>query len=255
MKGSDQGPISDSRSSVLRQSARGNCRAISLAGRAVACSRSIALVAMLSSVALATGLAGCSFLKPAKSTARYFVLTPVPAAAGLPAEPESVALGVGQVKIPGYLFNTSIAVRKGTNEIEYLPSALWAERLDAGFQRVLAANLAVILPTPRIRLSAWQQNEVGAEVYVTIEQFDVDAGGRGVLVARWRILAPGGAKVLRADSSRLSHQGPAPDADASGAVATLSELAADFSRQLAQAVRETAAVRDASGVHHISRGE
>jgi uncharacterized lipoprotein YmbA len=255
MKGSDQSPIFDSGSCFFRQSPCGNYRALSLVGRVVASFRLMAFVAVLSSVALSALLAGCSFLKPAKSTARYFVLTPVPTPAGLPAEPESVALGVGQVKIPAYLFNTSIAVRKGTNEIEYLPSAFWAERLDAGFQRVLAANLAVVLPSRRIRLSAWPQGEVGAEVYVTIEQFDVDAGGRGVLVARWRILAPGGAKVLRADSSRLSHQGPAPDADASGAVATLSELAADFSRQLAQAVRETAAVRDAPGVPRISRGE
>ena len=148
-------------------------------------------------------------------------------------------MGVGQVKLPAYLFDTSLAVRKGTNEIEYLPSALWAERLDTGFQRVLAANLATLLPTDQIRLSAWQSEDVAAEVYVTIEQFDVDASGRGVLVAWWRILSPGGEKTLKAGESRLARQGPPPDADPSGAVATLSELVADLSRQLAQALKET----------------
>jgi uncharacterized lipoprotein YmbA len=255
MKGSEQSAVLDSRSSVFRQPVCGNYGALALAARPVAGSHSMVFVAVLSSVVLGAVLAGCSFLKPAKSTARYFVLTPVPSAVGLPAAPDPVAVGVGQVRIPSYLFNTSIAVRKGTNEIEYLPSAFWAERLDAGFQRVLAANLAVILATPRIRLSSWQQNEVGAEVYVTIEQLDVDAEGLGVLVARWRILAPGGTEVLRADSTRLSHQGPTPDADASGAVATLSGLAADLSRQLAQALRETAAIRDKPGVPRISHGE
>ena len=148
-------------------------------------------------------------------------------------------MGLGQVKLPAYLFNTSLAVRKGTNEIDYLPSALWAERLDTGFQRVLAANLAIVLPTDHIQLSAWQKDDVAAEVYVTIEQFDVDASGRGVLVAQWRVLSPGGEKILKAGGSRLTHQGPTPDAGASGAVATLSELVADFSRQLAQALKET----------------
>ena len=119
---------------------------------------------------------------------------------------KSLAVGLGQVKLPAYLFNTSLAVRKGTNEIDYLPSALWAERLDTGFQRVLAADLAIVLPTDRIQLSAWQKDDVVAEVYVTIEQFDVDASGRGVLVAQWRVLSPGGEKILKAGVSRLTHR-------------------------------------------------
>ena len=66
----------------------------------------------------------------------------------------------------------------------------------------------------------------------------MDASGHGVLIAQWRILLPGGQKVLKAGGSRLSRQGPPPDAGASGAVATLSELVADLSRQVAQALRE-----------------
>ena len=182
------------------------------------------------------GLTGCSFLKPAKSTTRYYILTPV---AATQSGSGSIALGLGQVKLPAYLSNTSLAVRKGTNEVEYLPSALWAERLDAGFQRVLAADLATVLPAEQVRLSAWQRDAVAAELFVTIEQFDVDASGQGVLIARWRILAPGGEKGLKAGGSRFSRPGPPPDAGASGAVATLSELVADLSRQLAPALKET----------------
>jgi uncharacterized protein len=193
------------------------------------------LLTSLCAMMLCIGLSGCSFLKPAKSTTRYYVLTPVAATSS---GPGSLAVGLGQVKLPAYLFNTPLAVRKGTNEVEYLDSALWAERLDTGFQRVLAANLAIILPTDRILLSAWQRDAVAAELYVALEQFDVDATGQGVLVARWRILSPGGEKLLKAGSSRLSRQGPPPDAGASGAIATLSHLVADFSRQLAQALQE-----------------
>ena len=132
-----------------------------------------------------------------------------------------------------------MTIRNGTNEIVYLPSALWAERLDTSLQRVLAANLATLLPTDQIRLSAWQTGDVSAEVYVAIQQFDVDAGGHGVLVAWWRILSPGGEKVLKAGESHLTGQGSPPDADPSGAVATLSKLVADLSRQLAKAANDT----------------
>ncbi len=181
----------------------------------------------------------CSFLKPAESTARHFVLTPFPGGAPAPTMPVSISVGVGQVKLPAYLFNTSLALRKGPNEIEYLPAAIWAERLDAGFQRVLAADLALVLPTDRIHLSAWQKDHVSAELYVTVEQFDVDTAGRGVLVAHWRLLSPGGEQILRTGTSRLSRQGTSPDVEASAAIGTLSELLADFSRQIADALRQS----------------
>ena len=197
-----------------------------------------ALLKLLCLIVLAAGFTGCSFLKPAKSTARHYVLTPI---AGTQAGSGSLAVGLGQVKLPAYLFNTSLAVRNGTNEIEYLTSAIWAERLDTGLQRVLAANLATLLPANQIRLSTWQNGDVAAEVHVAIERFDVDAGGQGVLVGSWRVLSPGGEKTLKAGTSRFTRPGRAPGTDPSGAVATLSELAADLSRQVAQAVQETTA--------------
>jgi uncharacterized lipoprotein YmbA len=193
-------------------------------------------------LALAAGLSltGCfGFLKPAKSTARHFVLTPITTAAPAATPRGSMAVGVGPVKLAAYLFDTSLAVRKGTNEIDYLPTSFWAERLDTGLQRVLAANLATLLPTDQIRLSAWQSADVSVEVYVAIERFDVDTRGEGLLTAWWRVLSPGGEKTLKAGECRRARQGPSPDVDPSGAVATLSELAADLSRQLAQAVKET----------------
>jgi len=191
------------------------------------------------SITLCAGLTGCGFLKPAHATARHFVLTPLPATGPVTSLPGTLAVGVGQVKLPTYLFDTSLAVRKGTNEVEYLPTVLWAERLDTGIHRVLAANLATLLPTDQVRLSAWRSEDVSVEVYVAIERFDVDASGHGVLVAWWRILSPGGEKMLKAGEVRLTRQGPTPDANPSGAIATLSDLMADLSRQLAQAIAAT----------------
>lgn len=186
------------------------------------------------SILLCLGLAGCSFLKPAKDSTQYYLLTPVASTSGGAVAP---AVGLGQIKMPAYLDNTSLVVRKGTNEVQYLDTAIWAERLDVGFQRVLAADLATLLPTDQVRLSAWQQDEVAKEVYVNVEQFDVDTAGKGILIARWRILSPGGDKVLKAERSVLTHQGPPPDSGASGAVATQSELVADLARQLARALK------------------
>ena len=201
---------------------------------------SLGLARWLMLLAACTFLTGCfGFLKPAESTARHFVLTPLPAQETQARA--TLGVGLGQVKVPPYLFDTSLAVRKGTNEISYLTSALWAERLDNGLQRVLAANLMALLPAAQVRLSAWRSEEVSAEVYVSIQQFDVDTGGHAVLVAWWRVLSPGGEKTLRTGETRLARSGPPPDADPSGAVAALSQLVGDFSRQLAEVIKETSA--------------
>lgn len=194
------------------------------------------LIRPLLAGAACAALCGCFSLKPARSVARSFVLSPVASTAA----PGSTALavGVGPVKLPAYLFKDSIAVRKGTNEVDYLENALWAEQLPSGFQRVLAADLAAVLPTDQMRLSAWRPEDVAMGVYVTVEQFDVDTTGRGVLVAWWRILSPTGERLLKAGQFRASHEGWPPQADPQAATATLSALLADFSRELADTIRQ-----------------
>lgn len=193
-------------------------------------------------LALGLTLTGClGFLRPAQSSTRYFVLTPLATGPGPAAQKNSIAVGVGRVRVPAYLLNTSLAIRRGEHEVEYASMAAWGERLDAGVQRVLAANLSTALPTDRVHLSAWLKEDVRAEVYIILEQFEVDAAGRGILAVRWRIRAPGGAAILNAGRTRLEKPGPAPDTDPEGAVTTLSSLLADFSLQLAEVLRGEAA--------------
>jgi uncharacterized lipoprotein YmbA len=197
------------------------------------------IACVLLATAACVSLTGCfGFLKRPQTVARNFVLTPLPAAASVPAPPGAPGVGLGQVKMPEYLFNSSFAIRVGTNEINYLPAVLWAERLDNGLQRVLAANLGTLLGTDHIRLSAWRSEDVSLEVYVAFERFDVDTGGQGVLVAWWRILSPGGEKTLKVGETRLVREGAPPETNPAGAVATMSELVADLSRKLAQACQE-----------------
>jgi uncharacterized lipoprotein YmbA len=202
-----------------------------------------ARISLCGSVLLAVfacvSLTGClSFLKPASGFARYYVLTPLPAPETKVAKTNLVAVGIGGVKIPDYLLDTSIAVRRGTNQIDYLLLSVWAERLDSGLQNTLAANLATLLPTDQVRLSDWLSDDVSLEVHVAVEQFDVDTDGKAVLIAWWRVVTPGGEKTLKAGSSRFVRKGPLPDSDPSGAVSTLSELVTDLSRELSVAIGE-----------------
>ena len=186
-------------------------------------------------------LCGCLNLKPARDNARYFLLSAIPGPntapdAAQPASPPPV-IGVGPVKLPPYLLKNTFAVRKGSNEVEYLETALWAEGLDRGLSRILAADLSTRVPNSQLRLPAWRGEEVTFEVYVTVQQFDVDAAGCGTLAAWWRILSPGGEKPLKAGQFHASRQGPSSRVDPQGAAATLSQLTADLSAQIAQTLK------------------
>ena len=187
----------------------------------------------LATAALCATLTGC-FSANTVAT-RHFMLAPATIATNATT---GVRLGIGVVKMPDYVLHNSLAVRKNDGEVTYLETAVWAERLDKDFARALAANLAEMIPTDQIRLGAWRTDDVAVEVHVTVEQFDVDQSGKGRLEAWWRITAPGGAKVLKSGEANLTKAGQPPASDAENIVTTMSDLTADFSRTLAQAVRE-----------------
>ena len=196
------------------------------------------IIRLLAVCALCALITGC-LLKPASVTTRRFVLTPARVADGASSAGQPT-VGLGRVSMPDYLLKDSMAVRKGDNEIQFLENALWAEGLDHSFQRVLAANLGSRLGDSRVRLSSWQPGDVALVVRVYVERLDVNAEGRGTLIARWQIEASDSGRLLKHGESSMNKSGPAPYREPATIATTLSDLTAQFSGVLAQAVRECA---------------
>ena len=185
-------------------------------------------------------LSGCLGGKPAPAMSRYFVLAPVAPEAGQTQRTNSapMVVGVGPVKLPGYLGKNSLAVRKSSNEIEYLENAEWAERLDQGFQNAFATDLSLRLPNHKVRATVGRGSDLACEIQVIVQQFDIDTRGHGVLSAWWQIISSPKSKVLNSGQFRASRDGPRPDADPHGATATLSQLLADLSAEVANAIHD-----------------
>jgi|SRR5581483_8372736 uncharacterized lipoprotein YmbA len=185
-------------------------------------------------------LSGC-ILKPVTVSTRHFALAPIPQSDPRPIAQtgsERLSVGIGFVKMPSYLLRNSMALRNGANEIEYLENALWTERLDESFQRDLAANLAELLHSDSIYLTDWAHDQVTVAVYIDVQQFDVDIKGHGTLIAQWRITTPGSDVPLKSGRARLDEIGASPRGKPEVIAETLSHLAAQFSRDLAQSIRE-----------------
>ena len=186
-------------------------------------------------------LTGCLFKRTTDST-RHFVLTPIPANDPPPVEAatQHLSVEIAFVRMPSQLLRDSVVVRNGENEIEYLENALWADRLDHSFERTLAVNLSRLLSSDGIYLADWGRGKATAKVCVNVQQFEVDTGGKGTLIAQWRITVPENEQPLKSGLTRLARTGDSPSGKPEVIATTLSELEADFSRELAESIRESA---------------
>jgi uncharacterized lipoprotein YmbA len=187
---------------------------------------------------------GCSLTSPPKGvTPRSFVLTPlsVPSPTGFAST--NMAVGIRPVKMPGYLSGKRLAMRRDNNEIVYLESLEWAERLDTTLQRVLAADLSRLIPTDQVHFSRWAPEAVAVEVDINVDRFDVDSNGQGVLMAWWRLLSPGEEKDIASGRFSASRKGPPPNTDPLGAAALMSSLAGDLAEKLVSAINASESLK------------
>lgn len=183
--------------------------------------------------------AGCSF-KRVTDSPRHFVLEPIPAEELAPPATRNLAVGICFVRMPPELLRDSIAVQISSDEFGYLENALWAERFDHCFERALAANLSHLLSSDSIYAGNWSGDEVVLRVSIDIEKFEVDTNGQGTLLARWRIKRRGSDQAAKTGRAQVIRAGASARVKPDAIVRTLSELTADFSRELAQAIDNTA---------------
>ena len=97
-----------------------------------------------------------------------------------------------------------------------------------------------MVPTDSIRLSSWLKDEVHLAVFVTIERLNVTPEWQGTLVAWWRVTSSEGSKTYKDGEIRITQKPASPGVHPEGVADTISQLVAQMSQVLAQAVRETA---------------
>jgi uncharacterized lipoprotein YmbA len=177
--------------------------------------------------------AGCLGLSPKPDPTRYFVLASLSAQAA--PEGKSARVAIHRVRIPSYLQKRWLATREG-NEIHYAADDEWAESLPQGIQRVLEANLSALLgPVP---LNPERKSAGTAfELLLTIEQFEVNTAGDAMLSAQWEILPAEGVAPLRAGQFHRVRSDAAAAGNPAIAVQLQSELLADLSQAVVEAVR------------------
>lgn len=173
-------------------------------------------------------VAGC-VLKRSKDS-QMFVLEPL-AARGATAGTPVAVVGVQPVEVPGWIDRPQVATRVAGSQVAADEFARWGEPIARGVQRVVAENLAALLPERRVISAPWAGYEpVVHKVDLTITELARQADGSVLLEARWAIIGRDRSTLAQ---RRSSHRSPAA-AGAAGTVEGSSQALEALSREIAE---------------------
>lgn len=183
--------------------------------------------------------AGCA----ATRNADFYTLEALPAATQpmrSTADRRPLAVGIGPVTLADYLNRPQIVTRTGPNELALAEFDRWAGPPADNFKRVLAENLAILLPGDRISMFPWVSGaQVEYRVKLDVQRFDGALGDSAELVVWWTVSGRGDERPLLSRKSRLRTTVAASTYAA--LVAAENQLLGDFSRELAAAIKTLAA--------------
>jgi uncharacterized lipoprotein YmbA len=182
--------------------------------------------------------AGCVSLGAKPDPSRFFALTSLPRTGQKVQDAtgtNALALGIGPVKLPGYLDREEIVTRVSQNRFAVAENDRWAEPLEENFSRVLLQNLSILLQTDRIVAYPWERNQRPTyQVQVEVLRFEPNAEQMVELWARWSI-TDNTKKTVSVRESYLSR--PAKDKSTEASVAALSEVVGGLSQEISASIR------------------
>lgn len=171
---------------------------------------------------------------------RNYVLSSLYSEESIPqplADLNQIGILVGPIRLAQYLDRSDIVIRNNQNQIELAEFASWAGPLPENFSRVLAENLSLWLNTKKVAI--FPQSKLpffNYNVTMNVNRFDGRPGEQSQLRARWVILDKKRKEILFNSHTMLNQ--PTENASIEALIASQSRLVADFSREIAEAIKD-----------------
>jgi len=185
---------------------------------------------------LAMAVLGCASTPPT----RLFALSSL-SDSGVMEKPEDkrcFSIGIGPVKIPGYMNQPEIVTRIAPNELRADEFAKWAEPIEDNISRVLAENLSSLLCIRSIAIFPWKgQTPIDYRLDVQVIRMDGMLGENALLDVSWTISDGANRKRAPFLTKRTSYKEPAGGADYGTFVSAQSRNLGSVSRDIAEAIK------------------
>jgi uncharacterized protein len=146
-----------------------------------------------------------------------------------------VIVGVGPLKIPGYLDRPQIVTQDKEKMLKFAQFDRWGESLDVSLARLISEDLTGMLPGEKIILYPWDLSvPVKYQVLVEIIQLDSELDKDMFMAAQWTIIDTQNTKAIMIKRSEFRQ--PIIPHDYSGLAKTLSAACTSLSDEIAQAL-------------------
>jgi uncharacterized lipoprotein YmbA len=168
------------------------------------------------------------------------MLNTLPASETVPATAaeRGPVIGVGPITLPKYLDRPQLVSRASRNQLALGEFDRWAEPLQENVSRVLAENLALLIPTEHILLNPWPRSAtLDYQVGVEVLHFDGWVGGESSLIARWSLLDRAERELV---SRKVHLNAPAGGRDYEALVVAMNQMLEALSRDIAAAIQRLA---------------
>lgn len=189
-------------------------------------------------------LTGCVRVGPRQEEPwRLHTLSPLLPPEAEPAEttslpgPAQFEIGVGPIHLPGYLDQDQLVTRISQNRVILSENDRWAQPLQDNIAQVLAQNLSILLRTDQIILHPWPApRRPTYQLEIEILAFEADTAGTARLTAQWLLRDVAERQTIAENETSLTAS--AEGASSERSVASLSKALEDFSRTMANVIRE-----------------
>lgn len=189
-------------------------------------------------VAAALAVSGCSgSLGGPSAPTRYYVLSAVadPTPIGQVPAKTGPIVAVIPVDLAEYLDTPGIVTRSGANEIVRANFDQWAGPLADEVSRVVGENLASMIPTDRLTVSAGTGGlPIDYSVVIEIATFERDDTNKVKLLARWAIFKGSERTPIVLRTSRIEQA--AADSTYNAAVVAMNAVLGKLSEEIATVI-------------------
>lgn len=182
-------------------------------------------------------LVSCGVLEPVKDTSDSHLLDPmVPERAITGSRP---AVAIARPSLPGYLDRQQLVSRTGDGRVLMNRSHQWAEPLDTGISRVVAANLARLENSLNIQpVESFITMDYDSLLEIRVSRFEPDDSGSLLLECTWKLqpvnahaVNPRPFRAVIPSSAPLTATGPQR-----ARIEAMNEALARLSRTISQAL-------------------
>jgi uncharacterized lipoprotein YmbA len=116
----------------------------------------------------------------------------------------SLAIGIGPVKLADYLTQSKIITRVNDNKIDQAEFDQWSGSLKNNITNVLADNIGYLLDTESIFVHPWRSFlPIDYQVTMEIIRFDGGPGQQAFLEARWVVMRKKDKSIIEIKKSSI----------------------------------------------------